>query len=420
MELGSKFVYLGNDAEDDEEVVLSNVNGVVLSDSESDESNDDGEVCLLDILDTAGQEEYSSQKDMYVHSADGIVIIYSITDRDSFTLAESIFIWLKHLTQCNPFSILVANKQDLTSEATVTSQEGIDLALKLGIPFYETSAKTGTGVVEAMTGLVKIIPRISTDYRIVMLGGGAVGKSSITIRFTSNSFVENYDPTIEDSYRKMIRVKGLQPLSKEEKKVLRKKKKSNADSGVMGIFPTNRAASGKNSLSFVQKLFGPKSEPQLGNSMRRPPRSHQSSRPPFPESRSQSFESSPSKNKVKVTEKKTDGNVVLIALKILGDEPNLVTGDPIKCAGCLAVLTSTAVLVEDGDTMTWNCEFCGHVNSGLNISENEIPKGDSFDFMLSPATKSTADNTGEEVVLEKKKETSLGVTVYCMDKYINE
>lgn len=44
--------------------------------------------------------------------------------------------------------------------------------------------------------------------QIVMLGAGAVGKSSLTIRYVSDQFVDNYDPTIEDSYRKMVKVKG--------------------------------------------------------------------------------------------------------------------------------------------------------------------------------------------------------------------
>lgn len=44
--------------------------------------------------------------------------------------------------------------------------------------------------------------------QIVMLGSGAVGKSALTIRYVSDQFVDNYDPTIEDSYRKMITVKG--------------------------------------------------------------------------------------------------------------------------------------------------------------------------------------------------------------------
>ena len=41
-----------------------------------------------------------------------------------------------------------------------------------------------------------------------MLGTGGVGKSNITLRFTQDTFEEDYDPTLEDSYRKLITVKG--------------------------------------------------------------------------------------------------------------------------------------------------------------------------------------------------------------------
>ena len=51
-----------------------------------------------------------------------------------------------------------------------------------------------------------------------MLGTGGVGKSSVTLRFTQNSFLEDYDPTIEDSYRKMIQVEGQPKASDEAKK----------------------------------------------------------------------------------------------------------------------------------------------------------------------------------------------------------
>ena len=63
-----------------------------------------------------------------------------------------------------------------------------------------------------------------------MLGSGAVGKSSITLRFTNDTFVDTYDPTIEDSYRKMIHVKGLESLSKSTKKALKSKSKREASS----------------------------------------------------------------------------------------------------------------------------------------------------------------------------------------------
>merc|ERR1712098_626041 len=50
------------------------------------------------------------------------------------------------------------------------------------------------------------------DYKIVVLGSGGVGKSAITVQFVQGVFVEKYDPTIEDSYRKNVEVDGKQYL----------------------------------------------------------------------------------------------------------------------------------------------------------------------------------------------------------------
>lgn len=44
-----------------------------------------------------------------------------------------------------------------------------------------------------------------TEYKLVVVGDGGVGKSALTIQLIQNHFVEEYDPTIEDSYRKQVR-----------------------------------------------------------------------------------------------------------------------------------------------------------------------------------------------------------------------
>lgn len=49
---------------------------------------------------------------------------------------------------------------------------------------------------------------LTSDYKIVVLGAGGVGKSSVTVQFVQGVYVESYDPTIEDSYRKQIEVDG--------------------------------------------------------------------------------------------------------------------------------------------------------------------------------------------------------------------
>ena len=45
------------------------------------------------------------------------------------------------------------------------------------------------------------------ELKVVVLGSGGVGKSALTVRFVNGAFVERYDPTIEDFYRKEIRLR---------------------------------------------------------------------------------------------------------------------------------------------------------------------------------------------------------------------
>jgi small GTP-binding protein len=52
--------------------------------------------------------------------------------------------------------------------------------------------------------------RPQREYHIVVLGAGGVGKSCLTAQFVQNVWIESYDPTIEDSYRKQIEVDGRQ------------------------------------------------------------------------------------------------------------------------------------------------------------------------------------------------------------------
>ena len=61
-------------------------------------------------------------------------------------------------------------------------------------------------------------PRLrGREYKLVILGSGGVGKSSICTQFVMNQFIDQYDPTIEDSYRKQVVVKGI-PQQKKAKK----------------------------------------------------------------------------------------------------------------------------------------------------------------------------------------------------------
>ncbi len=98
----------------------------------------------------------------------------------------------------------------------ISYEEGQSLAKAWKIPFIETSAKTRTNIEDVFINLVRTIPRSGNEYKIVIVGSGGVGKSATTIQFIQNHFIDEYDPTIEDSYRKQMRISGLPSLKNKK------------------------------------------------------------------------------------------------------------------------------------------------------------------------------------------------------------
>jgi len=127
----------------------------------------DGEACLLDILDTAGQEEYCALRDQYMKTGQGFLLIYAVNKKDSFEeiprLREDT-IRVKE-NKIIPM-ILVGNKCDLEDEREVSIQEGRDLAKSYNIPFYETSAKTRLNVEEIYHQLVREIRKANSKKAV--------------------------------------------------------------------------------------------------------------------------------------------------------------------------------------------------------------------------------------------------------------
>ncbi|KAJ3444362.1 ras-like protein rasd [Anaeramoeba flamelloides] len=121
----------------------------------------DEETCLLDILDTAGQEEYSAMRDSYMRAGEGFLIVFAINSRNSFDEVSSFREQITRVKDSDDVPmIIVGNKNDLENERQVSQGEGTDLAKSFNCPFIETSAKTRTNVEEAFFGLVREIRKM--------------------------------------------------------------------------------------------------------------------------------------------------------------------------------------------------------------------------------------------------------------------
>lgn len=120
----------------------------------------DNKPALLDVLDTAGQEEYASLQDQWIREGDGYLIVYSITNRQS--LDEAVILWEKIARirdeEAGQFPVVLAgNKCDLENERDVSKKKGEEKAEKWQCPFFETSAKTKTNTEDCFHTVVREI-----------------------------------------------------------------------------------------------------------------------------------------------------------------------------------------------------------------------------------------------------------------------
>ncbi|KAI0390459.1 ras family protein [Xylariaceae sp. FL0594] len=138
----------------------------------------DGTACMLEVLDTAGQEEYTALRDQWIRDGEGFVLVYSISARSSFTRIKRFYhqiqrvkescqttgnVYPPPITPVQPASsvpiMLVGNKSDRVTEREVSTQEGHALARELGCDFVEASAKNCINVDKAFYDVVRTLRR---------------------------------------------------------------------------------------------------------------------------------------------------------------------------------------------------------------------------------------------------------------------
>lgn len=137
---------------------------------------------MLEVLDTAGQEEYTALRDQWIRDGEGFVLVYSISSRSSFTRIQKFHHQIQRVKESaaagsptypgSPLSqtmgsttfgpapvMLVGNKCDRVTEREVSTQEGSALAKQLNCDFVEASAKNCVNVEKAFYDVVRQLRR---------------------------------------------------------------------------------------------------------------------------------------------------------------------------------------------------------------------------------------------------------------------
>jgi len=145
----------------------------------------DGKRIKLQIWDTAGQERFRTITTSYFRGAQGILLVYDVTDKGSF---NSIRNWVGQIQQhadVHVNKILIGNKCDVDDERVVSTEEGQALANEFDPPmhFFETSAKNNINVESGFVAVARDVK----ERLMVEGGGGARGGSAQNVSLQSGA-----------------------------------------------------------------------------------------------------------------------------------------------------------------------------------------------------------------------------------------
>jgi len=137
--------------------------------------NIDDRSTMLEILDTAGTEQFTSMRDLYMKHGAGFILVYSVVSKATFGEIEAMHEQIYRVKDLDPAHqkipmVLVGNKCDLADQRLVTTDEGQALADKLGCAFLEASARTKYNLDKVFFDVLRMI-----DVQSVT-GKGAKGK----------------------------------------------------------------------------------------------------------------------------------------------------------------------------------------------------------------------------------------------------
>jgi GTPase KRas protein len=162
--------------------------------------NVDGKPCMLEILDTAGQEEYQALRDQWISGSEGAILVYSISSRFTFDRVRRIWFQVQQVKGDERCPILlVGNKSDRVTEREVSTQEGFALARELGCEFTESSAKNMNHIERIFRDTVR---EVQKHRRLTQLSSSPASSST---NVSTIQEVSSHKSRKRDSLKSIIR-----------------------------------------------------------------------------------------------------------------------------------------------------------------------------------------------------------------------
>jgi len=144
----------------------------------------DDQAVVLEILDTAGQDEFTAMQSQWISFGNAFIILYDVTRRASFDRIGNFHSKILMVKDCDPKNqppvVLLGNKVDLEQNRQISTHEGNEAAKKIGATFFETSALQDTNITEAF---VEITRQIRVHYGLTenSTSGGKSQKKSFCV-----------------------------------------------------------------------------------------------------------------------------------------------------------------------------------------------------------------------------------------------
>jgi GTPase KRas protein len=120
----------------------------------------DGTNITFDIFDTSGAEEYKAIQDQYIRAGDGFLLVYSVTDKESFEKCEETYQRILRIKDVDSVPVVLVGNNIDSAGRVVSVAEGEELAKQNGWGFFETSAKDNINVDNAF---IAISRRVSNN-----------------------------------------------------------------------------------------------------------------------------------------------------------------------------------------------------------------------------------------------------------------